>query len=374
VDRTERRQSFSQRAAQYVAQQRSKRGLSSGYSLSLRINARFKPPKNVPATFRFVRGEYTDLEGRISDYFPYYLHWSARTDRGFNCSKTWSMEPDGSIVAVGGKCLGCDEMEAEKENREKKTVDRRLMNAFSGIHLAWYHEVQATDKQGNELTYSKGEREGEPIMERQPCKGRVCDLCKQKAPRVFGKRVHTSMGMGHFESLSGFATEIERTCICGGRLNIVSFNCLKCGVVLLDLLDADMTDEQIVKYSQTPQQCECGNTDLPMPETECDNCSKPRPLSLYDVDVDIKRQGEGMKSTLQLTRWVYKELTDELKELAEPLPLDRIFGPDPFDYQAKCLKVRNPYASEKEKGAEEHAEGYDEQPDPEANPEEALPF
>lgn len=328
--------------------------MSSGRSFGLRINARFKPPQNVTTPFRFLDGDYVSLAGVPVPFYQYFLHWSARTNRGFICSKKWEMTADGDIQEIGGKCLGCEAME-----EDSKSIDRRLMHVFNGIHLAYYHEVQATDKAGKGLVYSKGEREGQPVLERVPCKGRVCELCKKKVDKVFGKKVHYSVGTGHLDNIVGFTTEIEKSCRCGGQLTAVTYGCVKCQAVWLDATESEMSDEDLLKYRNNVHKCpECGHVDLPFPEFECDSCNEPKSLGLFDVDVDIKRQGEGTKSTLQIGRWVHKELSEELQEMAHPWPFDKIFSPDSFDYQAKCLKIDNPYTDGK---AEEHAEGYDEQ-------------
>lgn len=315
---------------------------------------RFEPPQNNTTTLRLRPGSYKSFAGLDVEFYQYYKHFCVGKNRSFICSKVWEEDANGDIAPVAGKCLGCDEID-----NGNKGVSKQLLHAFHGIHMAWFHLVQAEDRNGKPITT----RDGKPAMNKMPCKGRVCDLCKQKAEKIFGKAVYFPVGVNHFGNLGGFVEEIEKNCVCGGTLTPVTYGCIKCGTILLDVADCEMSDEDIIKWAKRSHKCsECGYVDVAIPELECSDCKEPRPLSIFDVDIDIKKHGEGTKSALQIPRWAAKDLSEELEKM--PMPdLSKVLKGSDFDFQAKCLGIDNPYGKGGEKEGD-HAEDYDEAKDP----------
>jgi len=294
----------------------------------------------VTTKFRFLPGAYTDFEGLESEYFPYVEHFVARSQKGFICSKQYKIV-DGDLTTVGGKCLGCEE-----RDRGAEDVSWRLLHAFNGIHLAYYHLEPLVDDNGKPMLYTKGDRKGEQMYRKVECEGRRCKHCQAGLEKVFGKKVHMSLGTGHLQDLGGIVTEIEKDCAnCGGRgtLEEVLYECAKCAEPLIDLTNTELDTKAIQSLVSRPMECKCGHKAFPLRQVECSKCQDPTPMSIFDCDVEIKRQGEGTNSTIQIPRWVPTELSDELKELAKPWPFKRVFAPDPFEWQAKVLKIRNPY-------------------------------
>jgi hypothetical protein len=300
--------------------------------------------------FRFLNAAYHRFDGAVVPYHMYVEHFNATNMKSFICSKTWGMDEQGNIQAEGGKCLGCQMMDEGAKN-----INRRVMHAFNGLHMIWFHLVPATDKTGKPMVT----KAGQPLMNYEPCKGRACPLCKQKVEKIFGKQVYLQVGVGHFDNIVGFGAEIERSCACGGRLLPVTFSCAKCNAILLDVSESEMDDETLYQWAKQQHQCsECNHTDILISEDECDKCSTPRKLEIFDVTVDIKRQGDGPKTTIQIPRWEAEELPDELKEKAELVPLDKVLVADNFDWQAKALGIDNPYKEGVK--PEDHAKDYDE--------------
>jgi hypothetical protein len=306
----------------------------------------------VTTKLRLLPGSYTDLEGLDSEYYPYVNHFVKRSNKSFICSKQYKIT-DGDLTAVGGKCLGCEAIEKGDDG-----VGWQLLHAFNAIHLAYYHLEPVFDDDGKPIVYKKGDRQGEQVHRKVLCEGRRCKYCKDGLEKVFGKKVHLSLGSRHLGQLAGITNEIEKDCAnCGGRLEEVLWECSNCAEPLIDLANTDMKDEDILKVTARHMECpKCGTKDFPIKQSECDGCQDPTPLSIFDCDLEIKREGENTDSTIMVPRWTPTELSDDLKEMAKPWPFKKVFSPDPFDWQAKVLKIRNPYGSEGQDKARDYAE------------------
>ena len=242
------------------------------------------------------------------------------------------------------------------------------MHVFNAIHLAWYHLVPVVREDNTAAVYDNGKHKGEPILQKVPCEGRKCAMCQEKLEKVFGKKVHWSMGFNHLVNLSGFIDEIEKDCAeCGGSGTIekVTYDCSGCGTPIVICSDFDLREEKSAdefhRLTSRPFVCKCGHTGVPVAQLECTGCKDPKPRDVFDCDIEVKRQGDGTSSTVQVVRWVATELTDELKEMAKPWNFSEIFCPDPLNIQASILKCANPYGPEsgKEQAREYGEANYD---------------
>lgn len=350
---SKQRSSFGQRVRGYTTR-RSERSGGGGALLSVRWNSRWRPPENVTTKFRLLPGDYLGFEGEENEYFQYVEHFIARSKRSFICSKQYQIV-DGNLTTIGGKCLGC----AERDNGAED-VSWSLKHAFNGIHLAWYHLVPVTDDRGNPVMYKHGDHQGEQIIQKMECEGRRCKYCKDRLDKVFGKKVHWSIGSGHLNDLAGFISEIEKDCAsCGeGRLEEVSYECSNCANLFIDMSTTDLDDKAVASYVAHKRECPaCQTTDYPMRQFECDVCKDPESTSIFDCTLEIKRQGEGTQSTIQIPRWKLEDLPAELDPEIDvkPSQFKRVFAPDPFEYQAKVLKINNPYGKD---DSDDHAKEY----------------
>ena len=254
----------------------------------------------------------------------------ARSKRSFICSKQYQII-DGNLTTVGGKCLGCAERDGGAED-----ISWSLKHAFNGIHLAWYHLDPVFDDHGKPILFKHGDHKGEQILRKVECEGRRCKYCKERLPKVFGKKVHWSMGAGHLNDLAGFVSEIEKDCAsCGtGRLEEVSYECSNCATLFIDMNTTDMDDKAIASYVAHKRECpSCQTVDYPMRQFECSVCQDPVSTSIFDCTLEIKRQGEGTQSTIQIPRWSLEDLPDNLDPEIDlrPAQFKRVFAPDPFD-------------------------------------------
>lgn len=348
-------------------------GFSRGAALNVRWGARFAPPKAGTTKIRLIPGKYVGFDGLEYDFFQYVSYFSARTKKGFLSGAKWEME-NGNLVKVSGNCLGYDEWQKEIEEgipKAERTVSMRIMHAYTVLHLEWYHETPALDERNRPKKYEKGPKAGQTIMDRVLCQGRRCDYCRDGVEKVFGRRLHWSMGSGHLTELAGIRKEIEKDCVnCGGEGTIeeISYDCAKCGKIIVDVDQFDLSKEgdrdDMNAIICAPYACKCGHTDYLVCQHECSGCQDPTPLSIFDCDVDIKTVGEGTKSSVQIPRWTQTELSKELREMAKPLDLAQIFTGDPLDIQAKYLRVSNPYGSgsgreDRSADADKHSGSYD---------------
>lgn len=357
-----KRSSFGARVRSYVSQSSNRGRMGSGRALGIRFNNWFRPPKNKTTKIRLLPGAYEGFDGVENEYFMYVEHWCERSRKSILCSKEYKME-GGDVMAIGGKCLACDEIE-----RDAGDVGWRLLHAFNAIHLAYYHLEPVLGDDGKEM-FRERDGKKEQVFRKVVCEGRRCEHCRKGLEKVFGKKVHWSIGTGHLGDLSGFVDEIEKDCAnCGGQgtIEVVSYECSKCGEVVIDMNDTELNDGEIRKIISQPHTCrECKNRDLLLEQKECSKCDDPEPLSIFDCDLEIKRTGEGTNSTIQIPRWTATEMSEEMvKEFGRPYPFHEIFKGDPFKIQAKVLKVKNPYEDE----ADKHTGSYDDDKDAEDNP------
>ena len=331
-------------------------GGSRGGGLRVRWRHQWRPPTDTTTKFRLLPGTYTNFAGEEEEFFQYVSHWVARSKKTILCSKEYR-EIEGKLTTVGGKCLAC-----EARDDGAQDVSWRIQHAMNGIHLAFYHEAPAVDQNGNVKRYERGEKKGEPMIDLALCEGRRCKYCREGLPKVYGKKVHWSLGSQHLEELGGCAMEIAKDCgNCGGRLSTIGYECEKCGYCLVDTENTELSDAELNEYSQSPRKCpECHHTGVLIKQSECDGCQDPAPLSIFDCELEIKRQGERKNSSIYIPRWTPCDIPEEVLEHVEPYTFKDIFSPDPFEYQAQALKMDNPYKGEK---ASEHSEEYGDKAD-----------
>lgn len=332
---------------------------------------------------RLVPEVHKDFAGNDSPYFEYVEHWHNGVKRTFICSRKWKEDDDLELVPTSGKCVACYDRE---ENDNKRQISFRRLNAFLLLHLDWYYLIPATDKDGKILTREKDGKfykKGDPIMNRVLEEDAVEDLGKRKIQRegyerVFGKLMHWSMGTNHLLALSAKMMDLRKHCHCGGKIEEVVWECRGCDAEILDLTPEsrdklDMTKKEISDMTSRPYKCDCGHEDLLRPVLECDNCPNPKPLQLWDVNLEVSREGEGTQSIVVIHSFDTDELDDEVWDLV-PDPdrpiLHRVFAGDSLEHQLKHMRVKNPFGDDRQ-----HVQDYGEPADGEpADDLDDLPF
>jgi hypothetical protein len=375
--------SFGQYVRGYVSKRQEAMSKLGGRNLGVRFGNRFDVPTNHAAKIRLIPGQYKVFDGTIQPFYQFVQFFTVRTKKSFISSKEFKII-EGDLKAVGGKCHGWDQYQKEIEEgieRDKRSISMRILHAFTGIHLAWFHLVTVEDDKGKPMRYKRGERKGEVIKEKVLCEGRRCSMCRDKIDKVFGKKVHWSLGSGFLELLGGTVADISQDCKgCGaGRLETVGWECEECGHLVVDESDSRLTDEEINEITCHPYTCrainpdtdkECGHRGFLAKLTECDNCQNPKPTDIWDVDIEVKKVGDPPKVTIQIPRWTLTELDEELLKMAEPYKFERIFGSDPLDKQAEFLKIKNTHrgdAGRFTRDYDDKAEDENEADDPDYN-------
>jgi hypothetical protein len=278
---------------------------------------------------RFINGEYQqqifdEHRGEITnETYPYYevaRHWQPMKDR--------KGKPHICSAGVNDlkprPCVGC-ELKLNKSYSRVLTV----------VNLSWYHKIPWTDADGN----LKKKRDGTTIMVDRECEGRNCKMCASGDERFFGRREHFTMNMEHFTQLLAKTEELNSNCKCGGVIEYYKFLCSSCEKPLIDVDDdnCDLTDDEIRTAMQKGYYCDDCNfhTDI-IPLPECPDCENPRPVTLFDVEVTLKKimlPGTQNKSTLDISFSAPKDWPEDYEGEKTPMDLKSIFAPKPIKDQ-----------------------------------------
>jgi hypothetical protein len=308
-------------------------------------------------------------------YFKYRQHKHATKKNG----KDWFAT---EICSAGidpynpQPCVGCFAMDSGN-----KAVGVSDMFAMGYIHLAYYHGHPLLD--GNNQIVMKREKQ-EPVIVYDECVGRTCNYCRvlnnqpviasnddpwpgwspQQITTVFGRRRYLEVGKGHLSDLSGIDSVIGSMCgACGSQLTTDGFACTTCNSMVIDMAADTRTDEQIAMEVLKPYPCmRCGRAVMLKEVVSCEVCERQGrqgvQLSLFDVVLFAKRQGEGTKSHIVRTNHMTieqyaqrvdprflngKSLRDYITELAgQPYDFPEMFKPKNLQDQSKRLELPMP--------------------------------
>jgi len=224
-------------------------------------------------------------------------------------------------------------------------INRRLMHVFNLITLGYWHLVDS----------DRTDDQGKPYKDWVPCEGRRCSMCKDGLKKHYGRRRFWEMGKRFIEQILTHAeTILAKNCRCGGKLEVVGFECPNCGDVMVDLDDDPMDKKEINKFRAAPQRCpHCKKTDYPEAVTECDSCNDPTPLDIWDVKYQIMRTGTGTDTSLMISNWEILEEEEREKIQGLMKPYDFASGLfkrlEPAE-QAKRLDIPNPFKDDDGRG------------------------
>lgn len=280
-------------------------------------------------------------------------------------------------------CVGCQ----QNDSGNKSVGNGRQQWVFNVKHLVAYHEIPLLDRKTNQIVYKK-EKPSEPVLILQQCwnstpaerlyrmkNGQIqqCEYCQKGIPQTYGAPKVYVLGKNHLDELLRVDNHLEQTCAnCMTRLIKTAFVCGQCGNDLLDLANAQLINDQIKQYAETPQRCNCGHVALPVPTYDCgfdpngmykvpNGCPEsvtPRPLSIFDCVFYVHREGKDTQSKLVVSPPVpiqhFRTITGQadliqwLKspQLARTFNLLDMFKPRTLDDQAKICGVQNPYQAQ----------------------------
>jgi len=300
-------------------------------------------------TVRFIQGQYRQMvfdehRGEVAeDVLPYYTifqHWDNQRKRSRVCSagvNEFKPEP----------CVGCS-----------LELRRNPNYVFTIIHLSDYHKTPLRDRKNpNKIVKRK---DGTTVMIDMPCEGRNCPMCASGDEKFFGKRLHLKLGREHLSQLSKRVEDLNAICQCGGAIEHSKFICPKCDQVLIDLDDEEtlFTDNDIWNIRDNGYNCDtCGHMVDVLPLPECEKCEDPRPVTLFDVDVSIRKMesaGRGRRTSLDIKFDDPAPLTDNYEGPKDPLPLAEIFAPLPISEQRKEYEYRGEITNTNQTETEEY--------------------
>jgi len=222
-------------------------------------------------------------------------------------------------------------------------ISRRLLHVFNLIVLGNFHLVDSDRTDPN----------GKPYKEWASCNGKRCAHCKDGSPKTYGRRQFWSMGKRFINQLLTHAdTVLSKYCKCGGSLDVVGFECLACGDVIIDFDDTPMDKKEVNQFKGSSHKCpHCGSVDYPEPVVECSTCTKPTPLDVWDVKYSLARSGEGTDTSLMISEWqiLDDKTVDRVSKLMKPYEFDKgLFKKPDLAHQAKLLGIPNPFKDDED--------------------------
>ena len=297
-------------------------------------------------------------------------------------------------------CVGCYAMDTGN-----KAVGVAENFAFGIVHLAYYHGHPLLDDHG-QITMKK-DKPGEQVTIYDECEGRTCNYCKvmndqpplasqdnpwpgypkQTLSTIFGRRRYLEIGKGHLSDIAGIDSIVGSLCgNCGSQLTTDGFICPSCNSMIIDMGNDPRTDEQIAVEVNKPYPCmRCQRAVMAQEVISCEVCERQNQkgvqLSLFDVVISARRQGEGTKSHITRSnhftieqfasridpRWLNgKTLRDYIAELIGTQPYDfaEMFAPRSLQDQSKRLELPMPPGMGGGPGPQQQYQQYQPEPGP----------
>jgi len=195
-------------------------------------------------------------------------------------------------------------------------------NVLNLLDLRPHHEVEKTNRDGDIIK----KQSGDAVMHRVPYeKGGEYD----GEPIVVGRRGYSVFGARHIEQVMDLELQVEDFCrSCrDGIIVREAFICSRCDEVMVDLTQANLSEEEAEKIYQTGMKCpHCKGAGVypeellgcRIPDDEGDPsddvcCDQPSRASLFDVVWHVRKTGTGTDTAVSSYRkgkdrsWVWLE-------------------------------------------------------------------
>lgn len=331
--------------------QKKKKGGGGGF------DDQFKPPsaEEEPARVVMYRPDEPykmklEREGKKDqiierDYGILHTHFNATAKRSCRCTAGLKREDvedgDWIIVEGTGTCAPCYEIDSGAEY-----INIRKVHLFNILLLGWYHEVEVE----KESKSRKAKNGTITVKEMKKCRGKRCRYCKKGIDRVYGRRMYWELGPMHTEQLVNLEVNVlGRNCACGGKIKPRAFLCSECEEAVRDL-ESDPLEEkgELKSLREDEHECpHCGHEGMLVEYSQCDSCSKPRPLTLWNSVMEIYMSGTGKQSVLQISDCepISVKLAAKIKDQMKPFDWNKLWSYkvlDP-DEQAARLNITNPF-------------------------------
>lgn len=373
-------------------------------------------PNEQPEAVVLIPGEYREvIYGNDGVAVEATLPWHkyGRHTRKFagNKIRTTSCSA-GPNPHAPQQCVGC---------QLEQTGDRsiKLSDAYAvGLyHLKPYHGHPILDAQTNQYLIKKdGPEAGKYVIGYDECEGRNCNFCRALAGQqpvlqpgetfpywpkdittVFGHRRYLEMGRNGLDDLKGWDLSIMSTCfsqgylrhpqtgqyildqqsqqpipsgICGNQLTTVSWNCVYCNSVLIDMATDQRDDKQIAEALGQLIPCQRCQRGVDVQEVvTCDVCNKPTQLNVFSgaMVLWLKKTGQDTSTHMVLDKFepldlaqvsltrnyggyfpdgnggtklfTDRDLKKLLEDSAKPYDFEELLRPLDLQKQAKILEV-----------------------------------
>ena len=305
-----------------------------------------------PTWIRLIPENHPLGDGRTARFFDFVEHFYGSVMRGTICSKIYQIGSNGKVEG-SGKCLPCYYRD-ERDMADK--ISARPLTAFLMLHYEWHYLIPSTDKDGKVRTYQENTKyckKGDPVMDRVLESEALEKYGRRKIERrgyerVFGKLTHMALGKNHLATLSTTVDDLENLCACGGEINVALWECPKCAEPVYDMTsagDCDLTPQQAKLAASKRIVCPaCGKKVFLYPVRDCDKCKDPSPLRIWDVDLYVSKTGQKAQTQLVIRRHRVRPIDERCKDMIPENPiLHRVYASDSLKYQAKTLRLQNPW-------------------------------
>lgn len=221
--------------------------------------------------------------------------------------------------------------------------------AFNVLGLAYYHEIEKmSDKQ-------------KAYIVNEPCARTKtnpnCPYCASKYKFHKGQLGHISFNSTDFEEIKKIHRKMRGHCSCGGDIVVFQASCPRCHNVLKNIETSKMSDSEFQDYLKSKQMCpECRVAVQPVEGRRCTKCDKPRPLSMFDCNLRMRRvEVPGKTYTkleIEITRICSIDQIGEGYPKIEQFDLQAIYAPLPIGtLKRKVPGLRRALASTTDPGA-----------------------
>lgn len=304
--------------------------------------ALFKPDEPYKIKLEYEGHKDIVLE---RDYGIVIEHFNASERKGTRCTAGLRREDveDGDWIISAGTapCVPCYELDSGADN-----ISIRKLHLFNLIVLGWFHEIKVKKD-----SKSKKAKDGKiEVTEYRKCRGKRCKYCKNGSEKTYGRRMFWPLGPMHVEQLVNIEqVNLGRKCKCGGKITPRAFICPECEDAVRDLEEDPIEEKgELKKLREEDHQCPHCDYNGPLVEfPECDNCSNPQPLTLWDVEMEIYKSGEKKSSVLQISDFAPLSVKKraKIKEKMKPFEWDKLYNYRLLktDEQAKIHNVDDPF-------------------------------
>lgn len=173
-------------------------------------------------------------------------------------------------------------------------VMARFAYNFLGLH--YYHEE--TVPHSNPEKRSKGKTMTNWRQCQQTATNGNCPYCNKQLPKVLGYYGHIELGHNDQEALDALSDQLADHCKCGGHILIQSAACNNCNQLVASVKTSGLSDAEFLKLLTNGGVCpHCNGRNRTFRKiTSCDGCATPRPLTVFDVNIQMRRPIDPAKN------------------------------------------------------------------------------